>query len=526
MSNTDSRRKFLVNGAAVAGAGLFAGTLAAQEQAAKDAAQQQRAHAGHGTMKGHEQMQMQMPITDGQTADIYPRMEAGVGGPVGSPTDRGKLVPGLRAPKLGPVPIHAPDLKSLPWKMVNGAKEFHLTAEPVRRELLPGLWMDTYGYNGDMPGPSIEINQGDRVRIIVHNKLPEATSMHWHGLEVPIAMDGVPHLVQTLIEPGKTFTYEFTVHQEGTYFYHSHVGMQETMGMVGLFIVHPKAPYQPIIDKDFCLIAQEFQLRPNSTVPDTLAMEWNYLSFNGRCGPYTTPMVCKLGERVRIRFVNFSVIDHHPLHLHGHTFWVTGSEGGRIPEPAWVPSNNVLVGVAQAREVEFIANNPGDWILHCHMFHHMMNSMTSQAGPIVREFGDPSMKNVRGYPQNMLGMTMASMGKMDGMKMDGMKMDGMKPNNMKMDGMSDAGQQSPYAMDMQGMGMIEGRREAAGMRSGWSMGVEGLSTVVRVLPPALYDKLVNTNDPIPPNTSTPWGPGDAMPMNHMNHGGMKKDGTQ
>jgi FtsP/CotA-like multicopper oxidase with cupredoxin domain len=519
MSNADSRRKFLVNGAAVAGAGLIAGTLAAQEQATKDGTQQQGTHAGHGAMKGHEQMQM--PMTDGQSNDIYPRMEPGVGGPVGSPTDRGKLVPGLRDPKLGPVPIHAPDLQTLDWKMVNGAKEFHLTAEPVRRELLPGLWMDTYGYNGGMPGPSIEINQGDRVRIIVRNKLPEATSMHWHGLEVPVAMDGVPHLVQTLIEPGKTFTYEFTVHQEGTFFYHSHVGMQETMGMVGLFIVHPKTPHQPVIDKDFCLIAQEFQLRPNSTVPDTLAMEWNYLSFNGRCGPYTTPMVCRLGERVRIRFVNFSVIDHHPLHLHGHTFWVTGNEGGRIPEPAWVPSNNVLVGVAQAREIEFIANNPGDWILHCHMFHHMMNSMTSQAGPIVREFSKPEQMRVPGYPQNMLGMTMASMGKMESMKMDGMK-----PNNMKLDGMSGTGQQSPYAMDMQGMGMIEGRREAAGMRSGWSMGVEGLSTVVRVLPPGLYDKLVNTNDPIPPNTSTPWGPGDAMPMNHMQHEGMKMDGMK
>ncbi len=153
---------------------------------------------------------------------------------------------------------------------------------------------------------------------------------------------------------------------------------------------HPQATHLPTVDRDFCLIAQEFQLRPNSSVPDTLAMEWNYLSFNGRCGPYTTPMLCKLGERVRIRFVNFSVIDHHPLHLHGHTFWVTGSEGGRIPDPAWVPSNNVLVGVAQAREIEFIANNPGDWILHCHMFHHMMNSMTSQAGPIVRQFSKPN----------------------------------------------------------------------------------------------------------------------------------------
>jgi len=505
MTDIKNRRNFLLNGAAVAGASLFAGALSAQERQSPTSDE----NPGHAPGADHSEMQSRM--NEGQADDIYPRMEPGVGGPVGSPTDRGKLVAGLRDKELGPIPIQAPDLKTLDWKMVNGAKEFHLTAEPVRRELLPGLWMDTYGYNGDVPGPSIEITQGDRVRIIVHNKLPEGTSMHWHGLEVPISMDGVPHLVQSLIEPGQTFTYEFSVHQEGTYFYHSHVGMQEAMGMVGLFIVHPKVPHTPIIDKDFCLIAQEFMLRPNSTVPDTLAMEWNFLSFNGRCGPYTTPMVCKLGERVRIRFVNFSVMDHHPLHLHGHTFWVTGSEGGRIPDPAWVPSNNVLVGVAQVREVEFIANNPGDWILHCHMFHHMMNSMTSQAGPIVRAYSKPEQMRVPGYPQTMLGMEMTGMdhSQMDHAAMGDMRMDESKPNR--------------YAMDMQGMGMIEGRREAAGMRAGWSMGVEGLSTVVRVLPPALYDKVVNTSEPIPPNTSTPWAPGDAMPMQHMHHDDMQMD---
>jgi len=508
MSSLEKRRNFLVGGA-IAASGLLTGRVASEQD--KDAG-----HSAHEGMKmpmaiGDEKPMDDMDMDDMKMGDAeYPRMRPGVGGPVGSPTDRGKLVAGLRDLSLAPIPIEAPDLKTLPWKLVNGAKEFQLTAEPVRRELLPGLWMDTYGYNGDMPGPTIEINQGDRVRIVVTNKLPEGTSMHWHGLEVPVEMDGVPHLVQSLIEPGETFVYEFVVHQEGTFFYHSHVGMQETMGMVGLFIVHPATTHLPTVDRDFCLIAQEFQLRPNSSVPDTLAMEWNYLSFNGRCGPYTTPMLCKLGERVRIRFVNFSVIDHHPLHLHGHTFWVTGSEGGRIPDPAWVPSNNVLVGVAQAREIEFIANNPGDWILHCHMFHHMMNSMTSQAGPITRQFSKPNQLKIPGYPQNMLGMAAMKMGdqKMDGMDMGGMKKDDMKPS-------------SSYAMDMSWMGMIEARREAAGMRAGWSMGVEGLSTVVRVLPPELYDKITTTDEPIPCNTSTPWGTGEAKPMDHSSHGGMK-----
>ena len=516
MSDLEQRRKFLFSGVVATGGMLAAGIATAQDKDAE--------HGSHEGMKmpmsdtdkmpdGDMTKMDGMDMKDMPMNDEFPRTHAGLGGPVGSPTDRGKLVTGYRDASLPPVPVEAPDLKRLPWKMVGGVKEFRLTSEPVRRELLPGLWMDTYGYNGDMPGPTIEVNQGDRVRIILTNKLPEATTLHLHGLEVATELDGVPHVNQPLIEPGKSYTYEFTVHQEGTFFYHSHVGMQETMGMVGLFIIYPKQQYVPTVDRDFCLISQEFQLRPNSTVPDTLAMEWNYLTFNGRSGPYTTPMICKLGERVRIRFVNFSVIDHHPLHFHGHTFWVTGSEGGRIPEPAWVPSNNVLVGVAQAREVEFIANNPGDWVLHCHMFHHMMNSMTSQAGPITRSFSTPQKLKVPGYPQNMLGMEVMGDSNMAGMDMGGGAMKGM--DMARRNGLNaDTKGTSPYAMDMSWMGMIEGRREAAGMRSGWSMGVEGLMTVVRVLPPELFDKITQTNEPIPPNTSTPWGPSDAKPMDH------------
>jgi len=527
MTRPEDRRSFLVKGASAAG--VFAAGAAlghAQDRDAEPPADGQTDHPPHARHEVHQHG------VAGNEAGEYPRTKPGLGGPVGSATDRGKLVAGLRNPMLPPVPIQAPDLNSLPWKMVDGAKEFHLIAEPVRRELLPGLFMDTYGYNGDMPGPTIEINQGDRVRIVLHNELPEATTLHLHGFELPNDMDGVPHLVQDLIEPGQEFVYELTVHQEGTFFYHSHVGMQETMGMVGLFIVHPVTPHTPVIDRDFCLIAQEFQIRPNSTVPDTLAMEWNFLTFNGRCGPLTTPLLCKLGERVRIRFVNFSVIDHHPLHLHGHTFWITGTEGGRMPEPSWYPSNNVLVGVAQAREIEFIANNSGDWFMHCHMFHHMMNSMTSQAGPLVRKYSTPKQMKVLGYPQIMLGMEMPDM---KGMRMPGtgmkdmdmkdmdmkdmdMKDMDMKEHDMKEHDMKDMpkkeaappkksdAQPDPEKMQheghagrsddqsggdygMEGMARVEGRREAMGMRPGWSMGVEGLSTVVRVLPPEMYEKI-------------------------------------
>ena len=524
MNHSDDRRKFLAKGAAVAGIFVAgAGRALSQEKISE---QPGDGPIGQPQIGEHKMHQPAAAVSD---SFEYPRTHVGLGGPVGSPTDRGKLVPGYRDVTLPPVPIHAPDLKKLPWKEVNGAKEFHLIAEPVRRELLPGVWMDTYGYNGDMPGPTIELNQGDRVRIVLHNKLPEPTTLHLHGLELPNDLDGVPYLNQDPIEPGQEFPYEWTVHQEGTFFYHTHVGMQEALGMVGLFIVYPAKTHEPAVDRDFVLIAQGFQLRPNSTVPDTLSMEWNFLTFNGRSGPLTTPLLCKLGERVRIRFLDFSVMDHHPLHLHGHTFWITGTEGGRLPESAWYPSNNVLVAVAQVREVEFIANNPGDWGLHCHMFHHMMNSMSSQAGPLIRDNSTPEQLKVPGYPQVMLGMKMPKMKgmAMPGTEMKGMNMPGMdmKKQDMKGMDMKDmpqktaplkangepdhgkmnmkpeaaqkpmAGHEGMKGMEgMEGTDRVEGRREAMGMRPGWSMGIEGLFTVLRVLPPELYDKIMGSQE--------------------------------
>jgi FtsP/CotA-like multicopper oxidase with cupredoxin domain len=281
----------------------------------------------------------------------------------------------------GIVPVQVPDVPLLPWTLENGVKVFHLVPEVVKWELIPGKEIIGWGYNGSVPGPTIEINEGDRVRIHVTNKLPEGTSMHWHGLEVPPEQDGVPFLNQPMIEPGQNFTYEFTVNQNGTFFYHSHMAMQEMMGMIGFFIVHPKKPYAPRVDRDFGLVLQEWALLPNNPIPNTLAMEFNWLTINGRSGPHSTPMIVRQGERVRIRMINMGM-DHHPMHIHGNQFYVTGTEGGRVPETAWFPGNTVLVGVAQARDVEFDAIHVGDWMLHCHLPHHMMNQMVSMVGPM------------------------------------------------------------------------------------------------------------------------------------------------
>jgi FtsP/CotA-like multicopper oxidase with cupredoxin domain len=303
-----------------------------------------------------------------------------------------------------PVSVITPDIPKLPWTMEKGVKVFHLTAEVLRREFLPASHMgparmaNVWGYSGSMPGPTIEVNEGDRVRIIFHNKLPEATTIHWHGLEVPIEMDGTPFISQPMVEPGGTFVYEFTLHQHGTFFYHSHGAMQEMLGMIGLFIIHPKTPYQPAVHKDFGLILQEWALLPNNDTPNTLAMEFNWLTINGKAAPATTPLIIKQGERVRIRMVNLGM-DHHPMHLHGGQFYVTGTEGGRIPEAAWYPGNTVLVGVAQARDVEFDAIYPGDWMLHCHLPHHMMNQMVSMVGPMAH--AGHGLKTGKGMEEGM-----------------------------------------------------------------------------------------------------------------------------
>jgi manganese oxidase len=293
------------------------------------------------------------------------------------------------------VPVQTPDLPKLEYTLDNGVKVFSLRAEVVECELMPKSHMGParkmwgWGYNGSVPGPMIEVVEGDRVRVIFENKLPEPTTVHWHGLEIPIEMDGTPYISQPMVEPGGVFIYEFTVKQNGTFFYHSHGAMQEMLGMIGLFVIHPKTPHTPRVDKDYGIILQEWALLPNNDVPNTLSMEFNWLTMNGKSAPATTPLIVKKGERVRLRLVNLGM-DHHPIHLHGMQFYVTGTEGGRVPESAWFPGNTVIVGVAQARDVEFVAQYEGDWMLHCHMPHHMMNQMVSMVGPMAMSHGSGS----------------------------------------------------------------------------------------------------------------------------------------
>ncbi len=327
----------------------------------------------------------------------------------------------------GPVrttPVITTDVGDLPFEMDGDTKVFHLTAHVFKQQIAPDKTIDMWGFNGSAPGPTIQVTQGDKVRVIFKNELPEGCSIHWHGFEVPIGYDGVPGISQEPVPPGAEFTYHFDIRQEGTYFYHSHMAMQEMAGMLGAFIMHPKEPYRPHCDKDFVINLQQYSVLANSTTPDTMSMNWNWLVLNGKAGPLSTPLIVRQGDRVRIRFVNMGM-QHHPMPVHGHTFYVTGTEGGRIPETAWWPGNTVIVGVAQSRNVEFIADNPGDWMLHCHFPHHMMNQMASQAGPMTRMAGFPGGAGLRGDDSHgrmtprgengdsMQGMQMGNMSGMD-----------------------------------------------------------------------------------------------------------------
>lgn len=293
-----------------------------------------------------------------------------------APTRKDWQAPGLPGRDYRPVIV--PNGTKLPWKIVGGVKVFHMVAEEVEHEFAPGIKANCWGYNGQVHGPTIEVVEGDRVRFYVTNRLPAPTTVHWHGLILPNGMDGVGGLNQKSIAPGETYLYEFTIRQHGTGMYHSHHDemTQMALGMVGLFIMHPRRPVGPRVDRDFALLMHEWKVEPGARRPDPNEMtDFNLLTFNAKAFPGTEPLVVQQGERVRIRLGNLSAMDHHPIHLHGYHFRITETDAGPIPASAQWPETTVLVPVGSTRSIEFVADAPGDWAMHCHMTHHLMNQM-------------------------------------------------------------------------------------------------------------------------------------------------------
>ncbi|WP_373044585.1 multicopper oxidase family protein [Vulgatibacter sp.] len=337
-----------------------------------------------------------------------------------------------------------PNGQALQWRIVDGVKVGHLVAEAFEHEFAPGMKAEVWGYNGGTPGPTIEANEGDRVRIYVTNKLPEATTVHWHGFVLPAGMDGVAGLNQRPIEPGETFKYEFVVKYPGTYMYHSHYDemTQIALGMVGMFIVHPRVEPGPRVDRDFVLMAHEWKMEAGARRPDPNAMsDFNVLTFNGKAFPATAPLVVGKGERVRIRFGNLGPMDHHPIHLHGLAFNVTATDGGYVPRSAQYPETTVLVPVGSTRVIEFVPEEEGDWAMHCHMTHHVMMQMghglPNMVGADTRQLDRRMSRVLPAY------MTMGTKG-MGGMGEMPMQM---PPNSLPM-----RGGEGPFSyIDMGGM---------------------------------------------------------------------------
>ncbi|MCL4440940.1 MAG: multicopper oxidase domain-containing protein, partial [Firmicutes bacterium] len=283
--------------------------------------------------------------------------------------------------------VITPDVPNLPFILRNGIKYFQLVAEPVQREILRGLFIKGWGYNGSIPGPTIQVYPGDYVYIRVYNRLPEATSIHWHGLDVPNVMDGVPDVEPSpKIEPNCYFDYHFKIiNPPGTHMYHTHHGTakQEMMGLGGAFIILEPEEYKSNIHRDYFIMLQEFrvkglkegEIKPGVYDVDPYAHDFNFSTMNCRSFPFTTPLHVNYGDNVRIRLGNI-VEKAHPIHIHGHQFAVTAADGNKIPYHNQMLKNTVLVASGETWDIEFAANNPGIWPFHCHIPHHMSNNFT------------------------------------------------------------------------------------------------------------------------------------------------------
>lgn len=271
----------------------------------------------------------------------------------------------------------------LAFRVENGVKVFELTTEAVQWPILKDVSATAYTYNGTVPGPMIRVTEGDRVRIVVKNGLSVPTTVHWHGLEVPNNMDGVPGVTQDPIEPGQTFTYEFTARPAGTFWYHSHYegDVQVGAGLYAPFIVDPKAPEGDLPAVDKTLILSEWLLRSGQTFAamPMSGMEPNYFTINGRSFPDTETITVRKGDLVRLRLVGAGQLIH-PMHLHGLPFKIVATDGHPVPDAVQLTKDTLSIAPGERYDIEFIASEPGQWMLHCHILHHTTNDNVEPGG--------------------------------------------------------------------------------------------------------------------------------------------------
>ena len=282
-------------------------------------------------------------------------------------------------------PIAARGDRPLAPRMENGVKVFDFEASVIQWHILPNKSVTAYAINGQVPGPRLDITEGDRIRINYTNHLPESTTMHWHGLIVPNAMDGPANITQRPIAPGETFVYEFTVGQSGTYFYHSHdkPDRQQAFGLYGALIIRPRdSTAEPHADLEYVIQLQEWLNRDGLTYPAML-MEGglpNYFTINGKAYPATDTLHMHVGQSMKFRFIGTNNNFIHPMHMHGGPFTVVARDGVTLAPAARFEADVINVGPGQRYDVIWRAREPGKWILHCHIPHHTLNNNVETNG--------------------------------------------------------------------------------------------------------------------------------------------------
>jgi FtsP/CotA-like multicopper oxidase with cupredoxin domain len=248
----------------------------------------------------------------------------------------------------------------LEYTMDGDVKVFDIVCQEVDWETEPGVTFPAMTYNGIVPGPEIRVTEGDKLRFNVTNEMTQSTAIHWHGLLLPNSMDGVPYLTQEPIDPGETFVYEFTARNPGTHMYHSHNNSAEqvTRGLLGSFIIEPKdKSREPEVQGDYTIILNDSSLG---------------FTLNGKSFPATQPIVAKLGDKIRIRYMNEGLMIH-PMHLHGMPQTVFAKDGWYLPVPYMCDTVNIAPG--ERYDVVVDCTELGVWAYHCHILTHAEGRM-------------------------------------------------------------------------------------------------------------------------------------------------------
>lgn len=275
------------------------------------------------------------------------------------------------------VPTDAQGNQPLVPTVVDGVKEYQLTTSVIKWSILPDVQVTAFAYNEQVPGPLLRLTAGDPARINVTNNLPEPTSVHWHGLVIPNEMDGAAGVTQPAIEPGETFAYEFTVpNTPGTYFYHTHFAgdKQQAIGLYGTLLIDSADQPELQYDQEYTVTMGEWLVKDGETYPamDLDGMLPNYFTINGKSYPETDTIQMKVGETALIRFIGTGQFIH-PMHIHGGPFKIVGTDGNPVPEAAQLTKDTVLVGPGERYDVLWTALEPGTWLIHCHINHHITN---------------------------------------------------------------------------------------------------------------------------------------------------------